>query len=455
MSSRRRSTDDVETDVHDGYGAAGSRAFSVSATPCDPNATALSIDERTPGPLYVGKSESASLRLADPTVSRRHLALSLCDQRLRVQDLGSKNGTFVGGVRIVEALLEGGEEVALGNTRLRVTAADKPLEPADLGDPHFGELLGESAAMRRLFPLFHRLSRTAIPVVIEGETGTGKEALAEALHANGPRAAKPFVVFDCNAVASNQLEAELFGQTEGAFPGALARSGTFREADGGTLLIDEIADLDLSLQPKLLRALERSEIRAVGSDRPTPVDVRVLAATRRDLDREVAEGRFRDDLFHRLCVARVALPPLRERGDDVIVLARKFYRDFVARLDTSLPPEAPAELLRRLRRDSWPGNVRELRNAVARAVALHGVLLHDASDLPPVEVDDVDLVSRILAERQPLPVARARLIHAFERRYVEDILARHQGKVTRAAKEAAVSLRYFQLLRQRLAAPAK
>jgi two-component system, NtrC family, response regulator HydG len=206
----------------------------------------------------------------------------------------------------------------------------------------FGTVAGASREMRRLYPLCERIANTLVPVVIEGETGTGKEVLAESLHATGPRAAGPFIVFDCTAVPSSLLESELFGHERGAFTGAVSqRKGVFEQADGGTLFIDEIGDLELSLQPKLLRALERSEVRRVGGDRWIRVDVRIVAATRRNLDALVEAGRFRDDLFHRLAVARIELPPLRARKGDVRVLAAQFCRGLGAP-ESAVGPEVLA-----------------------------------------------------------------------------------------------------------------
>ena len=272
------------------------------------------IEANQAAPLLVGTSPSCALRLNDNLVSRRHARLSLEGRMVRITDLGSTNGTFVDGVRLIDGFLCGGELVRLGRTALKseVIAAPThtPLPSAD----RFGHLIGSSVAVRRLYPLCQRLAASDVSVVIEGETGTGKEVLAESLHELGPRAQGPFVVFDCTAVAPSLLESALFGHEKGSFSGALAtHRGVFEEASGGTLLIDEIGDLDLSLQPKLLGVLQRGEVRRVGGARPIAVDVRVLAATRRDLDHEVQAGRFRDDLFYRLAVARIELPPLREK----------------------------------------------------------------------------------------------------------------------------------------------
>jgi DNA-binding NtrC family response regulator len=292
--------------------------------------------------------------------------------------------------------------------------------------------------------LFERLASSVVPVVIEGETGTGKEVLAESLHEQGPRRSGPFVVFDCTAVPPTLVESELFGHERGAFTGAVAtRKGVFEQAHTGTLLIDEIGDLDLALQPKLLRVIERSEVRRVGGAQPIQVDVRILAATRRDLDREVAAGRFRDDLFHRLAVARVELPPLRRRRGDVVVLAQHFATELGGE-DASLPPT----VLWRFSDYGWPGNVRELRNAVARYLAI-GELYAGArgSEMSPAEGS---LLERILELGLPLAEARRRLLDEFEPLYVAHMLRLHGGNVTRAAAASGVARRYFQILKSRV-----
>jgi DNA-binding NtrC family response regulator len=306
----------------------------------------------------------------------------------------------------------------------------------------FGGLLGASPQMRRLYPLCERLAAAVVPVVIEGETGTGKEVLAEALHERGPLGG-PFVVFDCTAVAPNLVESELFGHERGAFTGAVSsRKGLFEQAAAGTLLIDEIGDLDLSLQPKLLRAIERAEIRRVGGDRSIRVEVRVLAATRRRLDDLVSEGRFRDDLFHRMAVVRIELPPLRERTGDVQLLARHFLRTLGGDPD-SLDPE----LMVRWEAYSWPGNVRELRNAVARHLAV-GELGSQGLGLAGQTMDR-DVVERVLALGLPLGEARDRVVRDFEQRYLEFALRSAKGVVTHAAKASGVARRHFQRLRAR------
>ncbi len=266
----------------------------------------------------------------------------------------------------MDVYLRGGELVRVGGTVIRVDRASDTERVELPAATHFGKIVGASPEMRRLYPLCERLAASSVPVIIEGETGTGKEVLAESLHETGPRASCPFVVFDCTAVAPNLVESALFGHEKGSFTGATeSRRGVFEEAHAGTLLLDEIGDLELALQAKLLRALERGEVQRVGSSRWTRVDVRVLAATRRDLDKEIQLGRFRDDLFYRLAAGRIELPPLRRRTGDVAVLAHHFWKRLA---DKGVP--FPGDFGQRLEAYDWPGNVRELYNAVARRVAL-------------------------------------------------------------------------------------
>jgi DNA-binding NtrC family response regulator len=386
--------------------------------------------------VLVGQSPACDLQLIDPQVSRRHLALEGMADRIRLIDLDSTNGTHVNGVRVAIAWLMGGEDVQIGDTIIRVEASDRVAPPASSVATSFGRMLGESETMRRLFPLAERLAATDVPIVIEGETGTGKEVLAEALHEASSRASGPFVVFDCTAVPPSLVESELFGHERGAFTGAVAmRRGVFEQAHGGTLLIDEIGDLEPSLQPKLLRALERSEVRRVGGDKWIRLDVRIIAATRRDLDKAVQEGRFRDDLFFRLAVGRIELPPLRDRRGDVAVLTRAFWRDLGGQ------GEVPYDLLQRFERHSWPGNVRELRNAVARHIAVGESVAETAA---PIAGDDA--LDAILAMELPYPRARQLAQAEFERRYVERVLAAHNGNVARAAAASGIARRYFNII---------
>jgi DNA-binding NtrC family response regulator len=400
----------------------------------------LVIDRASLSRVYVGTSPTCELRLTDRRVSRRHLALELVDDGLRVSDLDSTNGTYVEGVRIYRVLLAGNQLVRVGDTTLRVEGERAIVAQASSEATSFGSTIGASPEMRRLYPLCEKLALSDVPVLIEGETGTGKEVLAESLHAQSPRAQGPFVVFDCTGVPPTLVESELFGHERGAFTGSVAtRRGVFEQAHEGTLLIDEIGDLDIALQPKLLRAVQRGEVRRVGGDRWLKVDVRVLAATRRNMDKEVQDGRFRDDLYFRLVVARLELPPLRARQGDIALLASHFWREGGG------AGEVPYELLRRFERHDWPGNVRELANAVTRYLAIGD------QDLPasPTGSSSGDVIRDELERGTPFRLARDRVLAEFERQYLENMLTRHGGNVTRAAQASGIGRRYFTMIATR------
>jgi transcriptional regulator with GAF, ATPase, and Fis domain len=409
----------------------------------------VTIDGTKPLPLYIGQGPSCELRLTDRLVSRRHLALDLVDRKLRITDVGSKNGTQANGLIVLDAFLRGGEAIKIGETTLAVelVAPATAVEVAE--DTSFGSVFGASTEMRRLYPTCARLAATDVTILVEGETGTGKELLAESLHAASARADAPFIVFDCSTAAPSLLESDLFGHEKGAFTGATgARRGVFEQAHGGTLFIDEIGDLDLSLQPRLLRAIERGEIRRVGGEKLIKVDVRILAATRRDLEREVQAGRFRDDLFHRLAVARIELPPLRRRPGDIALLAARFAREL-----GGARARIPDALLVKWEDYAWPGNVRELRNAVARFVALGEAPTNSSASTAsltenaPTPSDDV--VARAIAERLPYTRARAAVLEDFEQRYVEWVLRENGGNVARAAEQSGIARRHFQRVKAR------
>ena len=416
------------------------QAFVVDVVEGPDKGTRFAFDSTRPSGVLVGQSAACDVRLTDRQVSRRHVELDVTDAGLRLVDLDSTNGTLVSGVRVVEACLQGGEIVRLGQTALRIVRALSSARAEPSTARSFGPMIGESPEMRRLYPLCARLAASDVPVVIEGETGTGKEVLAEALHQASPRAAAAFVVFDCTAVPPSLLESALFGHEKGAFTGATSqRRGVFEQAHGGTLFIDEIGELDATLQPKLLRAIERGEIQRVGANGWLKVDVRIVAATRRDLDREVQAGRFRDDLFFRLAVGRIELPPLRRRRGDVAVLAAHFWRA-IAGEGRPLPPG----LVERLEDYAWPGNIRELQNAIARHVAVGELPAAEGSMSPS---DAGDAIERVLSRDLPLPRARAEVVEEFERRYVQRVLDLHGGNVSRAAAASGIALRYFQLIK--------
>jgi DNA-binding NtrC family response regulator len=424
----------------------------------------LWIDDSKPTRLMVGRSSTCELMLKDEAVSARHLTLELVNGRVFLEDQDSTNGTRVNGTPIVRVPLVGGEQIEFGSNRgeiiLGSTLTQRP-PPAALPEAtSFGRVVGGSREMRRLYNVLARLASTDVPILIEGETGTGKEVLAEAIHDASPRAKGEFVVFDCTTVAASLVESALFGHERGAFTGATERKiGLLEQATNGTLLIDEIGDLDLSLQPKLLRALERQEFRRVGGTKTYKADFRLLSATRRNLDKEIQEGRFRDDLFHRLAVTRVELPPLRARKGDIPLLVNSFVR--AMRGDPALFDE---QLLARWERSDWPGNVRELRNAVARRLAL-GDLGDAFEDLSPqermvrdpVHIDQLvaDLAARTLAEGLPLHEVRERVNEALEAQYVDHLLRESDGNVTRAAQTMGITRRHLHRMLARHATTAR
>jgi transcriptional regulator with GAF, ATPase, and Fis domain len=456
--------DQVATQMHQ-RPATASAGFELVVANGPTAGQRVTIAPHHPSRVFVGQSQTSDLRIEDRLVSRRHAAFEVIGGRLRITDLASTNGTFVQNLAVIDAFLQGGEVITLGTTSIRVerVAAEGPVSIPTA--TRFGQTVGASPEMRAMYPLCQRLAAAQVSVLIEGETGTGKEVLAESFHEMGPRKNGPFVVFDCTAVPPNLVESALFGHERGSFTGATeTRRGVFEEAHGGTLLLDEIGDLEISLQAKLLRVLQRSEVQRVGSNRWIRVDVRILAATRRDLDHEIQAGRFRDDLFYRLAVARIELPPLRRRTGDVALLAAHFWRMIA---DKGVP--FPAEFAQRIESYHFPGNVRELYNAVARRVALGEaapVETRRATSItpPPNNTErpghivstgetsaspGVDLIDEILAENLPLPRARERVVQELERRYVQHVLSQHNGNIGAAAAASGIARRYFQLIKAR------
>ena len=266
--------------------------------------------------IQIGSKSHSDVCLTDDTVSRNHAVIRRTKEGVVLQDLGSTNGTFVGPVRIREVFLSENKRFRVGLTTLAFDPKDEIVNVVPLKEAHFEGMVGKSVAMREVFSILNRVATTDLTVLVLGETGTGKELVSAAVHARSKRKDNPFVVFDCGAVQPNLIESELFGHERGAFTGAVApRAGVFEQAHTGTLFIDELGELPLSVQPSLLRVLEQREVRRVGGRGVKPVDVRIVAATNRDLKEEVAAGRFREDLYYRLAVVETRLPPLRERPD--------------------------------------------------------------------------------------------------------------------------------------------
>jgi DNA-binding NtrC family response regulator len=395
------------------------------------------LERVSSGPeLSVGSAASNDLVLSDPTVSRHHFVLQVGPDGVVLRDLDSTNGTTLAGYRVGSAHLRPGAILGLGLTTLRLDElAEEVREPLSEFE-QFGRAIGRSVPMRRLFAALQRIAAADTTVLIEGETGTGKGIVAEAIHGASGRAAGPFVVVDCASIPPSLIEAELFGHTRGAFTGAgTARAGAFESAAAGTVFLDEIGELPLDMQPKLLRALEERIIKRVGSVDPIQLDVRVIAATNRNVRQAVNRGTFRADLYFRLNIARIEVPPLRERRDDIALLATSFYEQFAAQPGAAPPPG----LLDRLMRLDWPGNVRELRNAVERAVLMQDPELwqeitsggDDAGGEPIAGLGGYQL-----DEALSFRVAKERVMSHWERWYVAELVRRHGGNLSRAARAA-------------------
>jgi DNA-binding NtrC family response regulator len=393
-------------------------------------------------PITVGAHGSCDLVLADPQVSRRHAELAITPDGIRIKDLGSTNGTWWQGTRIGELVVSAGSTIKFGDTPVRISATDTPsLPPSD--NDHFGDMAGHSVAMRELFAVLEMASPSDATVLIEGESGTGKELAAQAIHRASSRAGGPFVVVDCSGISESLVDSHLFGHVKGAFTGAdRDRKGAFVEASGGTLFLDELGELPLPSQAKLLRVLEAQTVQPVGADRPVKVDTRVIAATHRDLARMVSAKEFRFDLFYRLAVVHVALPPLRDRLEDVPHLIATFYHRRGAD-----PGPIDGDNLDKLRHYAWPGNVRELRNVLERAWAMSPPgakfrelrLWLDPSAAPPQ-------LSEVVDTSLPFKDAKERWNDQFEKRYVSLVFTSNANNVTRAAEHAGLSRRHFREL---------
>jgi transcriptional regulator with GAF, ATPase, and Fis domain len=399
---------------------------------------ALRIPGQLGAAVTVGKAPDNDLVLSDSTVSRRHLSVSRTEAGIEVVDLGSKNGVFVGSTRIQQAIVEPGTLLRAGDVQLLVAIELKDVVIPPSEADHFGIAVGSSLPMRRIFGVLEHIAPTPATVLLTGETGTGKDVLARSIHAKSRRSDGPFEVVDCGAVAGSLIESELFGHERGAFTGAVSgRAGAFERAAGGTIFLDEIGELALELQPKVLRVLEAREYRRVGGSKMLPTDVRIVAATTRDLPKEVSRGAFREDLYFRLAVVSIAVPPLRDRTDDLPRLAARILE--AAGSDLRLKGETLASL----RAYDWPGNVRELRNVIERAMHFSraaGSSELRLADFPPAArggPGQAGTLSGSLSEfdvGQTYREARARFEAAFEQNYVAWLLERFDGNVSAAAR---------------------
>lgn len=401
----------------------------------------------------IGSGTHNDLVLRDSTISKHHCQIQVLPEGCLIRDLGSTNGTVVRGVKVTQAFLPEGAEIQLGSTKVIFCPLQESVEYALSREHSFGELLGRSVAMRRVFHLAETYAPTDATILIEGETGTGKEVLAEEMHRHSKRRAKPFSVIDCGVLSRELIESELFGHTKGAFTGANHhRTGAFEHADGGTVFLDEISDLAPDLQPKLLRVLEKREIRRLGSNDVRNIDVRIISATNRKLENEVNVGQFREDLYYRLSVVRIEIPPLRKRKDDIPLLAEKFLQEF-------LGDETPDELgdfgraLQGFGNHDWPGNVRELRNLTQ--IAAYAAPQHRPVDLAAcLYLDKIngaaggakETVRGEFTADRPFKEMKNRLIADFELGYIRALMERCEGNVSRAAREAGIERAYLQRL---------
>ncbi|MCG8422644.1 MAG: sigma 54-interacting transcriptional regulator [Proteobacteria bacterium] len=420
--------------------------------------------------IVIGSHERCDFALSDPTVSRQHCEIVLVERGYQVRDLDSTNGTYIDRARIGVITVDQDARLRLGDTVVRIVPASHTVQ-VDLSDrTQFGPLLGRSPSMRRIFDVLSRVAPTDATVLITGESGTGKEVAARAIHEASGRADGPFVVVDCGALPSNLIESELYGHLRGAFTGALRdRRGAFEAASGGTLFLDEIGELPLDMQTRLLGALERRQVQPLGSARVVSVDVRVVAATNRDLLSEINRGGFREDLYFRLAVVTVHMPALRERPEDIPLYIQEFLSEWSRAASSTLSLDQAT--MEKLSRQSWRGNVRELRNVLERATALGEVDLDPAAtpmraqssparagsdranpvDRPTALPPDNSSAGRAVPEGAdrgvdiaiPFKVGKQALIDTYERAYIAQLMQAHQNNITRAARAAEIDRVYL------------
>ncbi len=390
--------------------------------------------------LRIGKAPENDVVIDHPTVSRNHLVVRRLGDRFLVQDLDSTNGTFLDGAQVREAYLRPGALLEVGDVRLRFSPQVAPVQIDPSAEDRLGDLVGRSVPMRQIFALLQRISSTDSTILLVGETGVGKGAAAKAIHKLSPRASGPLVVFDCASVSDSLIESELFGHEKGAFTGAVSqRIGCLERAHGGTLFLDEIDDLALDLQPKLLRAIEDREFRRLGASGPVSFDARIVVASKKDLWAETQAGRFREDLYFRLSVFTVSLPPLRDRKEDIPLLVDAFAGE-------GLWGRLPEKVREQFLGHTWPGNVRELRNALERArhmadipeLAGDGLLREFTRETPAAEGDSLPVEFT-----GPFKACKEELIRSFEREYLTRLLGRTKGNIARAAREAELDRKHL------------
>ncbi len=433
--------------------------------------------------IRLGSMDDNDVVLSDDTVSRYHCKIVQDDSGYMLVDNHSTNGTFINKVRVREAFLKPGCTLSVGQSQLRFNAREEEVQIVPSRADRCGSLIGANAKMREIYSIIEKIAPTATTVVIDGETGTGKEVVAQSIHSLSPRSRNELVVFDCGAVPPHLIESELFGHEKGSFTGAMmTRTGLFEQADGGTLFLDELGELPLDLQPKLLRALEQREVRRVGATKAQKVDVRIIAATNRNLEDEVRAGRFRQDLFYRLSVVRLHLPSLKDRSDDIPLLVQHFIETGSYNRGASGGPRVRGvarDAMTALQNYPWPGNVRELVNVIERAVSFCSHELIELSDLPdyvrsakpqPVKEQPAarplprqptggnptvgsalsptppQTPDELLSEGVTFKDAKERWVATFERDYILQMLRRNGGNISHAARAADIDRKYFRKL---------
>ena len=384
-------------------------------------------------PATLGHQPSCDLVIKDGAVSGEHLVVEPEGNGYVVRDLNSKNGTYVNGYHIKEIYLPNRATIELGRTRVQYTLSSEAVQVPISGYTRFGPLIGHSEAMRRVFAIFERIADKDATILLEGESGTGKDLAALAIHQHSARAEGPFVAIDCGAIPRGLIESELFGHVKGAFTGAgEPRAGLFEQADGGTVFLDEVGELPLDLQPKLLRVLQKRSVRRVGDHTDCPFDARIIAATNRNLVQEVGKNEFREDLFFRLAVIRVQMPPLRRRREEIPRLVAHFLNEICG--DDA--PTVPQDIMRLLCEHRWPGNVRELYNVVQRFIALPdmGPSYYLANRLPTPSGQNAEISIDL-----PFHEGKQTWIERFEREYLSRLLKRCGGNISELGRVSKLS----------------
>ncbi len=408
-----------------------------------------------------GRSMINDLVLGDKAISGTHFEIVAADDGYRLRDLDSTNGVYVGELRVREVYLKPNMQFRVGHCDLVFQPTQEIVEIALSKRDAFEHVIGASVKMREIFAILEKVAPSELTAMITGETGTGKEMVARAIHTASPRKNKPFIVLDCGAIPRDLIESTLFGHEKGSFTGAVSQhQGCFEQASGGTIFLDEIGELPIDMQPKLLRVLEAREVKRVGGDKTIKVDVRVVAATNRDLRQMVNNGTFREDLYFRLSVISVELPPLRDRKDDVETLAKLFLKEIASR--RNLPMTFTADAITSLQSHNWPGNVRELRNVVERAASLCDTAVVSRTDLffhrdqrnpspvhAPSHSSHGDAAPLVIVPGLDFKEAKQRVVDQFETAYLRQLLERHEGNITRSAQEAGLTRYHLRELLKR------